>query len=108
MGADPPETPTCSGASPSIGEDEPDIASAEPEEPCAEPPPAPSPKEPPEDVPPDALDAEPPPDEFTTESEPSEFDGSGTEPPEKLEESSDDALAPALITGVSPPYELSA
>ena len=108
MGADPPDADPGSGALSRIEEDPTVSDSAEPEEPCAEPPPAPSPKEPPEDVPPDALDAEPPPDEFTTESEPSEFDGSGTEPPEKLEESSDDALAPALITGVSPPYELSA
>ena len=104
MGAAPPEADPGSGAPPRIEEDPTVSDSAEPEEPCAEPPPAPPPKEPPEEIPPDALEAEPPPDEFTTEPE---FDNSGTELPEKFEASSDDALAPALITGVSPLYELS-
>lgn len=99
MGADPPEADPGSGAPSRIEEDPTVSDSAEPEEPCAEPPPAPPPKEPPEEVPPDALEAEPPPEELTAGSESPEFEDSGTELPEKLEESSDAALAPPLITG---------
>ena len=65
MDADPPEADPGSGALSRIEEDPTVSDSAEPEEPCAEPPPAPPPKELPEEVPPDALEAEPPPEELS-------------------------------------------
>lgn len=77
MGADPPDADPGSGALSRIEEDPTVSDSAEPEELCAE----------------------PPPEELTAGSESPEFEDSGIELPEKIEESSDAALAPPLITG---------